>query len=289
MRVRDAREEISMAMKRPARQINETICDGLDDLSDSSRAVARLLGVLEALSVDAEPLTNNVLATRLGVPPASMYRILKKMVALGYIECSRTQSSYGIGERLAALGERLADAGCRAPPLRRLMSEIRAASGATVTLWVRSGLHVRIAAVLVGQVSGSSSQSAGELASPFSTPGLAIASRYRREQLRALINQCRRKQIEFGRKYAKLLDVEQALRDVRARGFAAGYNLRADGWAMLAWPLDITASPLRVGALAIGAPVAILRREEPKIVAIVQQLLIDYVREQEKEVFSDLF
>lgn len=255
---------------------------------DSSRAVARLLGALEALSVDAEPLTNQVLAARLRVPPASMYRILKKMTALGYVDYSPAEATYGVSERLAMLGERLADAGCRAPPLRRLMGEIRAATGVTVTLWVRSSLHVRLAAALVGQVSGISSQTAGELATPFSTPGLAIAARYRREQLRALVTQCRRKQLELGRKYANIADVEQALREVRNRGFAAGYNLRGDGWAMLAWPLDITINPNRIGALAVGAPVATLRRDESKVVELVESLISDYIQEQRRESVADM-
>jgi DNA-binding IclR family transcriptional regulator len=217
-----------------------------------------------------------------------MYRLLKKMTELGYVDYSPAEATYVVSERLAMLGERLADAGCRTPQLRKLMSKIRTATGATVTLWVRTSLTVRLAAVLVGEVPGITSKAAGEIATPFSTPGLAIASRYRRDELRLLITQCRRKQIELGRKYAHVTDIEQALRDVRNRGFAMGYNLRGDGWGMLAWPLDIVTNPLRIGALAIGAPVATLRRDESKVVSVVEKLISEYVEQQVRDSAFDL-
>jgi DNA-binding IclR family transcriptional regulator len=225
-------------------------------------------------------LSNHELALRLGVPPASMYRLLQKLATLGYIEYSSSHASYGVGPRLAELGERLADAGCRAPPLRRLMSALHAETGYTVSVWVRSGIQVRIAALLVGEVRGSRSNMPGELGVPFSTPGLAIASQCSREEIRALVAQCRRRRVTLGRRFGSISEIERALREIRTRGFAAGYNLLADGWGMLAWPIPVTLTPLRFGALAIGAPVASLRREEDKLVLLTQKLIANYLREQ---------
>jgi DNA-binding IclR family transcriptional regulator len=242
--------------------------------------VARVLGALEELSIAASSLSNQELALRLGVPPASMYRLLQKLASLGYIEYSQSHARYGVGPLLAELGERLADAGCRAPPLRRLMSTLRSESGHTITVWVRAGLHVRIAALLVGEVRGPLSNVPGERALPFSTPGLAIASRDPRDEVRALVAQCRRRRIGFGRRFGSVSEVERAVREVGSRGFAAGYNLRADGWGMLAWPLPVTTSPLRIGALAIGAPVAVLRRDQAKLVQLADKLIASYLREQ---------
>jgi DNA-binding IclR family transcriptional regulator len=254
--------------------------DAESPASERSRAVARVRGTLEELSIAASPLSNHELALRLGVPPASMYRLLQKLASLGYIEYSSSHASYGVGPKLAELGERLADAGCRAPPLRRLMSALRAETGDTVTVWVRSGIHVRIAALLVGEVRGATSNSPGELAMPFSTPGLAIASQYARDEVRALVAQCRRRRVTFGRRFGSISEIERALREIRTRGFAAGYNLRADGWGMLAWPIPVTLTPVRFGALAIGAPVAVLRRDEAKLVLLTQKLIANYLREQ---------
>lgn len=254
--------------------------DNESPASERSRAVARVLGALEELSIAASPLSNHDLALRLGVPPASMYRLLQKLASLGYIEYSSSHASYGVGPRLAELGERLADAGCRAPPLRRLMEALRAETGDTVTVWVRSGIHVRIAALLIGEVRGATSNAPGELAMPFSTPGLAIASQYPRDEVRALVAQCRRRRVTFGRRFSSISEIEKALREIRTRGFAAGYNLRADGWGILAWPIPVTLAPLRIGALAIGAPVAALRRDEARLVQLTQKLIATYLREQ---------
>jgi DNA-binding IclR family transcriptional regulator len=239
-----------------------------------------VLAALEELSIAASPLPNHELALRLGVPPASMYRLLQKMAALGYVEYSASHASYGVGPRLAELGERLADAGCRAPPLRRLMTSLRTETGHTVTVWVPTGIHVRIAALLIGNQRGLLSNAAGELANPFSTPGLAIASQYTREEVRTLAAQCRRRRVAFGARFGSVADVEKALTAVRARGYASGYNMRGDGWGMLAWPIPVTTSPLRFGALAIGAPVAALRREEPTTVPLVAKLVATYLKEQ---------
>ena len=56
--------------------------------------------------------------------------------------------------------------------------------------------------------------------------------------------------------------------------------MRADGWGMLAWPISVTTSPLRVGALALGAPVATLRRDEARLLQLTQRLVANYLREQ---------
>lgn len=248
--------------------------------SERSRTVSRALGALEELSVAASPMSNHDLATRLAVPEASMYRLLQKLAEIGYVEYSDADASYAVAPPLAELGERLADAGCRAPPLRRLMAALRDETGNTVTVWVRTGHQVRLAALLPGEVRGPSSNAPGELATPFSTPGLAIASEHSREEVRALISQARRRRIALGRRFRGIAEIETVLRDVRTRGFAVGYNMRADGWGMLAWPIAVTLVPLRVGALALGAPVATLRRDEAKLVQLAQRLVNQYLREQ---------
>jgi 2-polyprenyl-6-methoxyphenol hydroxylase-like FAD-dependent oxidoreductase/DNA-binding IclR family transcriptional regulator len=247
---------------------------------ERSRAVARALGALEELSVAASPLSNHELAMRLNVPPASMYRLLQKLASLGYVEYSSTHTSYGVAPRLGELGERLADAGCRAPPLRKLLAALRADTGFTVTVWVSSGLSVRLAALLAGETRGPSSNAPGELAAPFSTPGLAIASQFSAERVRDLVAQGRRRHAALGRQFRAVTEIEKALREVRNRGFAVGYNLRQDGWGMLAWPIPVTHTPLRIGALAVGAPVAVLRREEARLLQLTQRLVAGYLREQ---------
>jgi DNA-binding IclR family transcriptional regulator len=253
--------------------------DGESDGGERSRSIARVLSALEELSVASSPLSNHDLAARLGVPSASMYRLLQKLAELGYVEYSSANGTYAVAPRLADLAERLTDAGCRAPPLRRLMDALRAEAGEQIAIWVRSSVNVRIAALLAWDVRSSATNSFRELP-PFSTPGLAIAAQYGRQELRALIARTRRRGLPFGRRFTGIADIEKQLRDVRARGFVAGYNLRADGWGILAWPVAVSASPRRIGALTIAAPVASLRGDEARLVQRAQALIANYHHEQ---------
>ena len=245
--------------------------------------MGRILAVLEELSVAATPLANHELAARLGVPAASMYRLLRKLRALGYVDRSGEQATYSVGPRLAELGERLADAGGRSPALRRLMHSLHAETGHYVTVWVPSGVHVRIAAILVGNVTDNLPNLPGDIAPPLSTPGLAIASQWRREHVTAMITQCRRRRIALGRRFADRTAIDKALRAIRSRGFIAGYNLRADGWGMLAFPITITTEPARLGALVIGAHVSKLRDQEDQVVPIARKAIAQYAKELERE------
>lgn len=211
-----------------------------------------------------------------------MYRLLRKLRALGYVDRSGEHASYSVGPRLAELGERLADAGGRSPALRHLMHTLQAETGHYVTVWVPSGVHVRIAALLVGKVTGNLSNLPGEIAPPLSTPGLAIASQWPRERVSAVITQCRRRRIALGRRFADRADIDKTLRAIRSRGFISGYNLRADGWGMLAFPITVTTEPARLGALVIGAHVTTLRNQEDEVVHIVRKAIAQYLKELER-------
>ena len=72
----------------------------------------------------------------------------------------------------------------------------------------------------------------------------------------------------MGRNLATVTDLFRALRVHREAGFVTGYNMLADGWGMLAWPIPITLNPRRVGAVSIGAPVETLRRHETVLVRL---------------------
>jgi hypothetical protein len=74
--------------------------------------------------------------------------------------------------------------------------------------------------------------------------------------------------------------VLHTLRRYRALGHVSGYNLASDGWAMLAWPLPVSQDPLRIGALAIGAPAPTLRRTEGRLIEVVEPRVAAYLRQR---------
>lgn len=247
-----------------------------DDLR--SRSIARVLEVLEQLSVAPQPLSNHTLARRLGVPASSMFRLLQKLAELGYVDFDASGATYAVSGRLGELGERLADAGCRSLPMRNLLIGLRDRTGYNAMVWVPSGIHVRLAAIVPGKADRGMTARPGELQMPFSTPGLAIALTYTDAEVRAVARHCRRRGIDIGKRFRTTAEVLQGLRTLRQRGHVPGYNIMADGWAMLAWPIPapVALDPNRVGAVALGSRAPVMRREERRVVQLAEPLLAEY-------------
>ena len=248
-------------------------------MDDDSRSVARVIAVLEHLSVAPQPQSNLDLAHSLGVPPSSMHRLLRKMAALRYVECDPDTACYSVAPSLSELGNRLAEVGGYSKPLQSLMTRLREQTGDTISIWVPSGAHIRISALLAGKIRGPSSYAPGETQELFTTPGLAIATHYTTAQVRTLIAQARRRHVPLGRRFQRANEITKAIDDVVHRGYAVGYNMKSDGWGMLAWPLIITKTPLRFGALAVGSPVLALRRKQAELVTTVERLRAVYTKE----------
>lgn len=246
---------------------------------ERSRTVSRLLAVLDRLSVSPHPLSNRELAQGLGAPASSMHRLLHKMWELGYLECDAGTACYSVSTRLSELGGRLAHVGGHSPALRAVMTRVRRASGGTISVWIPTGVHVRLSAMLMGRIRGRSTHAPGEMREPFSTPGLAIATHYTRDELRRMIALAKRRDVPLGRRFQNLREVASAVEQVVRRGYAVGFNLRLDGWGLMAWPIPITLAPHRVGSLAIGLPVSELRRREHEIAESVDSLLVAYQEE----------
>lgn len=248
-------------------------------MQGSSRTVGRVLQVLEQFSVSPHPLTNGEIAARLRVPASSMHRLLQKLTQLGFLDVDADSASYAISPTLSGLGRRLADIGGYLPPLRTTMSSLRAHTGGTVSIWLPAGVQMRLSAILVGRVSGTSSNTLGELREPFSTPGLAMATTYSREQLSQLTQAARRRGVRLGRRFRTMRDITSAVLQVSQRGYAVGFNLRSDGWGIIAWPVPMSADQQRYGVIAVGMQVPELRSREQEIAAFAERLLQRYRKE----------
>jgi len=248
-------------------------------MEGSSRTVGRVLQVLEQFSVSPHPLTNGEIAARLRVPASSMHRLLQKLTQLGFLDIDADSASYAISPTLSGLGRRLADIGGYLPPLRTTMSALRAHTGGTVSIWLPAGVHMRLSAILLGRVPGTSTNTLGELVEPFSTPGLAMATTYSREQLSHLTQAARRRGVQLGRRFRTMRDITSAVQQVSKRGYAVGFNLRSDGWGIIAWPVPMSADQQRHGVIAVGMHVPELRSREQEIAAFAERLLQRYRKE----------
>jgi DNA-binding IclR family transcriptional regulator len=248
-------------------------------MDGSSRTVGRVLQVLEQFSVSPHPLTNGEIAARLRVPASSMHRLLQKLTELGFLDINEESASYAISPSLSGLGRRLADIGGYLPPLRTTMSALRAHTGGTVSIWLPAGVYMRLSAILLGRVPGASTNAIGELREPFSTPGLAMATTYSRERLAQLTRAARRRGAQLGRRFRTMRDITSAVQQVTQRGYAVGFNLRSDGWGIIAWPVPMSADQERYGVIAVGMHVPELRSREQEIAAFADRLLQRYRKE----------
>ncbi|MFK7958308.1 MAG: helix-turn-helix domain-containing protein [Lysobacterales bacterium] len=246
-------------------------------MDERSRTVGRVIAVMDQLSVSPRPLSNLELAVATDVPMSSMHRLLQKLTALGYIDCDHDTACYSVAPMLSELGTRLANVGGYSQPLRTLMGTIREKTGFSISVWVPSGAHVRLSAVLIGAIRGPTLRLPGEVCEPFTTPGLAIATQLSDSEVRKLASMARRRRVPLGRKFKHISQVKRSIASVAQRGYATGYNMMGDGWGMLAWPIPISIEPLRPGALAVGAPVAQLREQQNQLLEYVNRMRETYV------------
>lgn len=243
---------------------------------EQSRAVTRLFAVLDQLSVAPQPVSNLYLSRATGAPPSSTHRLLGKICELGYLARDPYTATYIVTPLLVELASRLAQAGGHSPALLGLMKALRDLTGGTVSVWIRSGVQIHLSAMLVGKIRGESSHAPGEIREPFSTPGLALASSQPQEEIKRLFVQARRHRVPLGRRFRTLREVQGAIAQVVQRGYAEGFNLRSDGWGLLAWPIPLGGTPSRPSAIAVGLPVGELRRRQRVIVDAAVEMLHDY-------------
>ena len=103
--------------------------------------------VIEALSRSAQPLSLAVLAAETKLPKPTIYRILKTLLALGYVGQERSLAGYFLTSRMANLGQPDAFGALR-ERARPIMEDLLQRFNETVNLGVLEGVYVRYIEVL---------------------------------------------------------------------------------------------------------------------------------------------
>jgi DNA-binding IclR family transcriptional regulator len=107
--------------------------------TDAAGAADRALDILEFLEAHDEPQTLTQIVAGLGLPKASVHRLLTTLRRRGYIEQAQTRGGYSLGLRvlrLAARARERLDLASVAQPFLRQLAE---ATGESCQLSVRSG------------------------------------------------------------------------------------------------------------------------------------------------------
>ncbi|WP_163558445.1 IclR family transcriptional regulator [Halomonas sp. NO4] len=116
--------------------------------------IERTLGVLEALSEDAEGLPLLVIADRLGIPKSAAHRICNELIRLGHVRQDPRTQHYQLTTRLMALGFRYLASTGASDVIQPILDRLAETSGELVRLSVIEGQRLTWIAKAQGARSG---------------------------------------------------------------------------------------------------------------------------------------
>lgn len=231
-----------------------------------AESAVRVLAVLRALAAAPTPQPAETLARSLGIPRASLYRLLRAMSDEGFVTHFPEERRWGLGIATLELGS----AYLRADPLARLsrplLSELVDATGGTVHLAVLHGNETLY--LLVERPRRGDLLVTGEgvrLPAHLTATGRAMLAHLSPSQLRALYP--RRLVLREDAGPRTLRELREELESERARGWSSEQGLVSPGFASVAAAVfDASGFPtaavgVTYGGDADGAalPAAVLR------------------------------
>ena len=208
--------------------------------------------ILEVMARTGRPLSLADLAEECRAPKPTVFRILKSLRDLGYVEQPDKGGEYGLSERLSSLREYGRDEAVRDKALP-LMESLHAEFNETVNLGMLEGLYIRYAHVI------ETTQPLRWIVKPgardlFHTTALgrARAANLPAEQQARLVAKLCATLPARGRATART-KIERELVETRERGFAFEDQETVEGVACVATPLAPHGEPL--AAISVSVPV----------------------------------
>lgn len=114
------------------------------------KSTRRTLEVFELFAERRGRLSVGEIATALGYPQSSTSVLLHSLVALGYLTQDRAQRTFLPTLRVAFLGDWLDGEEVASDAIARLMQRLRDATGETIILGQRQGVHVQYIRIVEG-------------------------------------------------------------------------------------------------------------------------------------------
>lgn len=230
--------------------------------------------ILEVMARTGRPLSLADLAEECRAPKPTVFRILKSLRDLGYVEQPDKGGEYGLSERLSSLREYGRDEALRDKALP-LMESLHGEFNETVNLGLLEGLYIRYAHVI------ETTQPLRWIVKPgardlFHTTALgrAIAANLPAEQQARLVAKLCATLPARGRATART-KIERELTETRVRGFAFEDQETVEGVACVATPLAPHGEPL--AAISVSVPVH--RFPAAQRAALIRAVLQTSVRE----------
>jgi DNA-binding IclR family transcriptional regulator len=218
----------------------------------SIAVIDKTFGILEVLARTGRELTLAELAEESRLPKPTVYRILRSLRDLGYVEQMDRGGVYALSARLSSLVEYGRDEAVRDKALP-LMTELHTAFDETVNLGLLEGIYIRYAHVI------ETTQALRWIVKPgardmFHTTALgrAIVAHLPGEQQSRLVAKVCAALPSRGRSGARAR-LEKELAATRARGYALEEEETVAGVACVATPLVALGEPL--AAISVSVPV----------------------------------
>ena len=218
----------------------------------SIAVIDKTFSILEVLARAGRAQTLSELAEENRLPKPTVYRILKSLRDLGYVDQAARGGSYFLSARLAALREYSRDEVVR-NRVRPLMARLHTAFDETVNLGFLEGIYVRYGHVIETTQPLRWIVKPGAR-DPFHTTALgrAIVAHLPDEQRARLVAKACSGLSVRGRKLAQVA-LEKELAATRVRGFAAEEEETVVGVACVAVSLVGLGEPL--AAVSVSVPV----------------------------------
>ena len=224
----------------------------------------RTLGILELLSQHGEGMELAAIADTLNIPRSAVHRLLADLVRLGYVRQARGHGDYLLTTKLVSMGlSYLSNTGIVdiAQPLLNRLAEV---SGELVRLSVVDGERLTWVARAQGARQGLryDPDMGSDARLSCSSSGWAWLSTLPEEEALAVVaRQGLGPRSEFGPHAPQTLaEVQAALQDTRARGYAMTVDTYTEGLSAMSAPVRLAGQPA-LGVLTIAGPSARFKRE----------------------------
>ena len=232
------------------------------------KSATRVIEILEFFDDLQAPATVMEVADSLGYPQSSTSALLRSLVALGYINYDPYKRTYVTSSRVALLGSWMKAQFLSEGAIITMMKEISEATGDTIVLANRNGLHMQYIHVIQATSAARLHMTLGTVR-PIATSGAgwALLSTLPDAEIRRVVMRINA-DAEEGQPLIKASELIAELEMVRARGYAFTCNMATRGGGIIAAPLPQEEGRTQM-VLGIGGISEVMRARESELAAIL--------------------
>lgn len=242
------------------------------------KSAGRVLQILEYFDDVQRDATVVEVAQALGYPQSSASTLLRSLVTLGYLHYSSAGRSYRPTTRVRLLGSWINPPLFEEAKILRLVSDLNAATGETIVLAVRNGLHAQYIHVAQATTSLRLHLTPGTLRPlAASGAGWVLLSTVPAGEVAKLVRRINA-EAPPGTPKVDVAELQARLDDIRARGHAFSNSTVTPGGAILAMllPSELSESPLVIG---IGGASERMVPKEAELAAAMRQTIARHLAE----------